>query len=448
MQATTIITCILLTVANAGVAHAAGCSATTSHAPVAAAHADSDADPYDIVDVALDAGTFKTLVTAAAAAGLVDPLKSEGPFTVFAPTDEAFAKLPAGTVDELLKPQNREKLTVILKYHVVQGRVDSRAAVQAGQAPTLEGRSVHIEASDSGVTVNNAKVVKADVSASNGVIHVIDTVLLPPTDEQAAMDPARRIIERAISHGVPLFNNGDPQACAAVYEVAALSLITLGRDVLPVQVRSDLADALDEAEATTDASDSAWILRRALDRTYGATRMSAKTPGSFRPVVEAPMPAGFPEPGPVGEIIIKDYPAYRAATVTDGGRGAFMKLFGHIKRHEIAMTAPVETRMSDGSGSAESMSFLYGEPTTGQTGADGAVVVNDQPAMTALSLGMRGPSSHGAIQDAVLQLEQWLNGQQQYIAAAPPRLMGYNSPFVPADRRYWEIQIPVARRGS
>ncbi len=130
----------------------------------------------DIVDTAVAAGSFKTLATALGAAGLVDTLKGAGPFTVFAPTDEAFAKLPKGTLDALLK--DKAKLTAILTYHVVAGKVLAADVVKLKTAKTLQGQNVKIDASN-GVKINDAKVVTADVMASNGVIHVIDTVLLP-----------------------------------------------------------------------------------------------------------------------------------------------------------------------------------------------------------------------------------------------------------------------------
>jgi len=133
----------------------------------------------DIVETAADAGTFNTLLAAAKAAGLAEVLGSEGPFTVFAPTDEAFAALPEGTVESLLEPQNRDKLASILKYHVVEGRLYADAALEAGDAQTALGESVRIKKSWGGVKINDSKVVSADIEASNGVIHVIDTVLLP-----------------------------------------------------------------------------------------------------------------------------------------------------------------------------------------------------------------------------------------------------------------------------
>jgi uncharacterized surface protein with fasciclin (FAS1) repeats len=133
----------------------------------------------DIVDTAVAAGTFNTLATALQAAGLADTLKTQGPFTVFAPTDEAFSKLPPGTVESLLKPENKEKLKAILLYHVVAGNVTSAEVTRMSSAKTLEGQSLKFTVKDGTVMVNNAKVIKADVFATNGDIHVIDTVLLP-----------------------------------------------------------------------------------------------------------------------------------------------------------------------------------------------------------------------------------------------------------------------------
>ena len=133
----------------------------------------------DIVDTAVSAGNFKTLVAAVKAAGLVDTLKGKGPFTVFAPTDDAFAKLPSGTVDTLLKPENKAKLVAILTYHVVPGKVMSaEVAGKKAMVKTVEGSEISVDGTN-GVMINNAKVIKADIETSNGVIHVIDTVLTP-----------------------------------------------------------------------------------------------------------------------------------------------------------------------------------------------------------------------------------------------------------------------------
>ena len=145
-------------------------------AGAALAAAASSAAAADIVDTAVSAGQFKTLVQAVQAAGLVDTLKGSGPFTVFAPTDEAFAKLPAGTVEALLN--DKEKLASILTYHVVPGKVMA-SQVKPGPVKTVQGQSLRLSATGGAVMVDNAKVVKTDIVADNGVIHVIDTVVLP-----------------------------------------------------------------------------------------------------------------------------------------------------------------------------------------------------------------------------------------------------------------------------
>jgi uncharacterized surface protein with fasciclin (FAS1) repeats len=136
-------------------------------------------DKKDIVDTAVAAGQFKTLAAALEAADLVDTLKGDGPFTVFAPTDAAFAKLPEGTVESLLKPENRDQLVAILTYHVVPGKVKAADVVKLNEAKTVNGQDVTITVADNGVQIDNANVVKTDIGASNGVIHVIDTVIIP-----------------------------------------------------------------------------------------------------------------------------------------------------------------------------------------------------------------------------------------------------------------------------
>ncbi len=146
---------------------------------VPTAYAGGSMSKKDIVDTAVEAGSFSTLVAAVQAAGLVDTLKGDGPFTVFAPTDDAFAKLPDGTVENLLKPENKDQLVAVLTYHVIPGKVmASDIAGKQLEVETVEGSKLSIDATD-GVKVDNATVVTADVEASNGVIHVIDTVVLP-----------------------------------------------------------------------------------------------------------------------------------------------------------------------------------------------------------------------------------------------------------------------------
>jgi len=132
----------------------------------------------DIVDTAVKAGSFNTLVAAVKAAGLVEVLKGEGPFTVFAPSDEAFAKLPAGTVESLLRPENKDKLTAILTYHVVPGRISS-GEVKPGQVATLQGSQIRVSKKGGALMVEHATIVTTDVAATNGVIHVINEVMMP-----------------------------------------------------------------------------------------------------------------------------------------------------------------------------------------------------------------------------------------------------------------------------
>jgi uncharacterized surface protein with fasciclin (FAS1) repeats len=166
----------LTTAAVAGECPLAAAQKAQTHAqPVA-----FKAEAKDIVDTAVGAGSFKTLVAAVQAAGLVDTLKGAGPFTVFAPTDEAFAKLPEGTVETLLKPENKDKLVAVLTYHVVPGKVMAADVVKLTEAPTVQGSKAKVKVIDGTVMIDNAKVVKTDIETSNGVIHVIDTVILPP----------------------------------------------------------------------------------------------------------------------------------------------------------------------------------------------------------------------------------------------------------------------------
>ena len=166
---------------------AAGAALTMIATPVLAEHHGDkkmhDAVKADIVDTAVAAGSFNTLVAAVQAAGLEDTLRGEGPFTVFAPTDDAFAALPEGTVESLLQPANKDQLVSILTYHVIAGK--TKSADLAGQSisvATVNGADVAVDGTD-GVTVNGANVVQADIWASNGVIHVIDAVIMPPADE-------------------------------------------------------------------------------------------------------------------------------------------------------------------------------------------------------------------------------------------------------------------------
>jgi uncharacterized surface protein with fasciclin (FAS1) repeats len=232
--------------------------------PLALAGNHTKSSPPDLVATAVKAGSFKTLAKALAAADLVEALRGDGPFTVLAPTDEAFAKLPAGTLAALLQPENKAKLQAILKYHVLAGRVNARQVAGLESAKTLGGEEVKIALADGQLRVNQARVLKTDIAAANGVIHVLDDVLLPPdaTATAEAGSPSS-LVRLAFQRGVPFYNAGNPQACAAVYEVAARSL--LGRNDVSEKSRQRLNRALADSAKLGDWSERAWALRHALD---------------------------------------------------------------------------------------------------------------------------------------------------------------------------------------
>jgi uncharacterized surface protein with fasciclin (FAS1) repeats len=169
--------CLALFAANTILATEQPCSKSATATP----------EKKDIVDTAVGAKKFGTLVAAVKAAGLVETLKSKGPFTVFAPLDSAFAKLPEGTVKDLLKPENKKKLAAILTYHVVPGKVMAKAAIKVakkgGSVKTVQGSKIKLSLKEGSVYINGAKVVKTDIACSNGVIHVLDSVILPPSDD-------------------------------------------------------------------------------------------------------------------------------------------------------------------------------------------------------------------------------------------------------------------------
>ena len=220
--------------------------------------------PQDIVAKAQTAGLFKTLLAAAKAARLVGALKNpDAELTVFAPTDDAFAKLPKGTVATLLKPENKAKLAAILKYHVLPRRV----LLGPYEAPTLEGGSVSIRP-EPGTHVNGAKVVLADVKTTNGVVHVIDTVLLPPEKPAAGHEAARKMIEDAINRGAPLYNAGHPKACADLYEKTMRTLLAQHGAALGDYGRRRFRKALNRMSTTHGHRSQAWLLRNALDAVH------------------------------------------------------------------------------------------------------------------------------------------------------------------------------------
>jgi uncharacterized surface protein with fasciclin (FAS1) repeats len=219
-----------------------------------------------LIEVARNAGSFGTLLAAVDAAGLTHDLMGDGPFTVFAPTDDAFDALPEGTVASLLEPENRDRLREILTYHVASGRLYGADLLEDGEVKTLAGGSVNVRLANGRLQANDARIVGTDIDAANGVVHVIDAVLIPGMSTRSAA-AAGQLIRRAISLGAPLYNAGEAAACADVYMVTAETLLRMDSR-LSDDVRSPLRSALSHAEHEGDAAERAWIMRRGLDAAY------------------------------------------------------------------------------------------------------------------------------------------------------------------------------------
>jgi uncharacterized surface protein with fasciclin (FAS1) repeats len=174
----------------------------------------------DIVDTAVEAGSFNTLVSAVQAAGLVETLKGDGPFTVFAPTDKAFEKFWPETLKNLLQPENKDKLRMLLTYHVLPGKVNAKKAKKLGTAEPLSGGSFELSVKNNNLFINYAKVIKANIKTSNGIVHAIDSVLIPSVVNQTSSIQSSntdQIIKKAIHKGVPMFNSGHHATTAALY---------------------------------------------------------------------------------------------------------------------------------------------------------------------------------------------------------------------------------------
>ncbi len=221
----------------------------------------------NLVATADRAGSFGTLLAAVKAAGLAEALTGPGPFTVFAPTDEAFAKLPEGTVASLLKPENKAKLAAILKYHVVAGRVYSEDAVAAKKAETLQGGNVQVSVDGGVARVNDAKLVTTDIDASNGVIHVIDSVILPSEKKKVSALEVRKMIANAIHQGSHTYNSGHHQACADIYMKTMQEMVGYA-DQMPAELVANMKHVLTNAEHTHSSTQRAWTLRHGLDHAY------------------------------------------------------------------------------------------------------------------------------------------------------------------------------------
>ncbi len=222
-----------------------------------------------IPEIAKADGRFSTLLAAAEAAGLVETLSGDGPLTVFAPTDEAFSALPAGTIDTLLKPESRQQLADILKYHVVAGRKYSSDVASVDSVATVLGPKLTVKPAESGVLINGARLLAADIDAANGVIHVVDRVLTPPqtassSSAATASSAARQSIVDAINRGVPVFNAGHHGQCADIY-MRALREVAAMPAALSDSTRASVQQTLHRASQTHSMSSRAWMLRRQMD---------------------------------------------------------------------------------------------------------------------------------------------------------------------------------------
>jgi transforming growth factor-beta-induced protein len=221
----------------------------------------------DIASVAKKAGSFNTLLAAVKIAGLDKALTGDQPITVFAPTDDAFAALPKGTVESLLKPKNREKLISILTLHTVSGKISAGDALNAKKATALSGGALEFGIIDGLFKVNGATIVKTDIICDNGIIHVIDAVILPESNSNANKSPLM-LIKEAIDQGVPVFNDGNPGQCATIYRDC---MVAISEDpTVDPEVSKTGRLLLEIAEKVDDDSKRAWLLRRGLDQLYSA----------------------------------------------------------------------------------------------------------------------------------------------------------------------------------
>ena len=217
----------------------------------------------NLVNVASKAGNFNTLLKAAVEAGLENTLSEDGPFTVFAPTDSAFEKLPDEVIISLLKKENKDKLVSILKFHVIAGNYPSDK-LPLLPLKTLNGQDVNFKVDDGDIFINGAKVLKANIKASNGIIHVIDGVLTPPKIISEAS--AKGIIVRGIQMGVPQFNHGNHSACADIYEISLRSLLMLPDAKLSEANRKLVSKSLLRLSEMDSSTEKAWEARATFDK--------------------------------------------------------------------------------------------------------------------------------------------------------------------------------------
>jgi len=277
-----------------------------------------------------------------------------------------------------------------------------------------------------------------------GFLAIVFTAFVPFSLAVAAEtgQEAVKSLEAARDEATALADAGKPSDAVTAYEKAAKSVVaSAGADSDAGQV---LTRALASAEKIDDPAARAGRLAIGVQEAIVAL--------TFKPKMEAELPEGFPKPGPVSEVIVKEYPAYRMArTAMSGQNQAFLTLFKHIEGNGIAMSAPVEMgyRRGEKAGAApepRTMAFLYGKPTIGAPGKQGDVDVVDVPAITVVSIGVRGSYNDERMADTSKRLDAWLEAHKdQYERAGEPRFLGYNSPFVPPWQQYGEAQVPVKR---
>ena len=235
-----------------------------------------------IPELASSSGRLDTLVSVVKAADLAGALSSEGPFTVFAPTDEAFARLDAKTVNALLEEPGRNTLKRILTHHVVPGRLEARDLVEMDSVVTLAGTTIELSPFNGRLLVDTSVVETADINASNGVVHLIDRVLMPPPQAK----PLEQLLFAAIDRGVPLYNDGSPEACCAVYATALEALVLSNGWNLSETRTANLKTAIDNANAMTDQRERAWTLRRIIDALLMDDQMKANSDQPDQPKTE------------------------------------------------------------------------------------------------------------------------------------------------------------------
>ena len=356
--------------------------------------------------VAVASGRLDTLVAAVTAAELVDAIGGEGPFTVFAPTDEAFARLPEGTIASLLEPRNRATLVRILKHHVVPGRLTAADLVGRDSVETLAGTPLELEVTRGRLLVADAVVETADVAASNGVVHLIDRVLMPP----AEVAPLMTLLENAVDRGAPLFNDGNPAACAAVYATALEAAVLVEGFGIESSARRRIATRLAEIDSMSDAREQAWAYRRIIDSLVAAVQQGQ--------IASQPTPAAVPV----------------AANKAAAGRMIFAFDDASEVRRWFTVLDGVMGGLSTGRIAAGSGTLVF----------DGATSLENNGGFSSMRVDLADGLFDGF--DAV-KLRVKGDGREYRLGAKAGRgagAGGYWAPFATEKNRWIEVVVPVA----